>query len=256
MTRSIVASGPILRTDDAPLAVRADSFGPAAGPLAWRAVHGQVDGRLWQAGGRPSNGVPHGQGRRAGHGRGLAGIGFPGIIRVPGEGMRVYRPMIAWKDTATGRVPIADVRCMGLAPASVARRAARFEARIVELATAHDIGANLVKAVITEESCFDPAAVSRAGARGLMQLMPETAAWLKVADPDDPDANLRAGIRYLASLKRRFEDTELALAAYNAGPGNVARYGGVPPFAETRRYLERVGAHHRRYVAAAAFASR
>ena len=218
------------------------------GDLAWRAVHGGVNGRLWR-GGEPLDTDPA-------HGRGLAGIGFPGIVAAPAEGMRVYRPLVAWRDVDDARRPIARVRCMGLSPAAVARRAARYEARIVELAMAHGVSASLVKAVITEESCFDPDARSPVGAIGLMQLMPATAAWLGVGDPTDPDANLRGGIRYLAMLKARYGETRLALAAYNAGPGNVDRYDGVPPFAETRRYVVRVAAHHRRYVAATALAAR
>lgn len=228
--------------------VRPRTFPVDDGALAWRAVHGAVDGGLWH-GGEPAS-------DEASHGRGLAGIGFPAIARSPGEGMRVYRPLVAWHDAAEGRVPLAHVRCMGLSPAAVARRAARYERLIVELAMARGISASLVKAVITEESCFDPNAVSHAGAIGLMQLMPDTAKWLRITDPRVPEANLRAGIRYLAMLKERYGDTALALAAYNAGPGNVQRYGGVPPFAETRRYVERVQAHHRRYVAATALAAR
>ena len=219
-----------------------------AGELAWRAVHGGVDGTLWRAAGAAAE--------APGHGHGLAGVGFPSIASAHGRGRRVYRPMIAWHDAPGGRVPLARVRCMGLSPAAVARRAARYEPRIVALATEHGVSASLVKAVITEESCFDPEAVSHAGATGLMQLMPATARWLGVADPRDPAQNLAGGIRYLAMLRERYGDTALALAAYNAGPGNVARYGGIPPFRETRRYVTRVMAHHRRYVAATSLAAR
>ena len=229
-------------------AERVRAFAADVGDLAWQAVHGGVNGGLWR-GGEPLD-------TDAAHGPGLAGIGFPGIAAAPTEGMRVYRPLVDWGDVDDVRRPIARVRCMGLSPAAIARRAARYEARIVELAMAHGVSASLVKAVITEESCFDPDARSPVGAIGLMQLMPATAAWLGVEDPTDPDANLRGGIRYLARLRARYGDTRLALAAYNAGPGNVDRYDGVPPFAETRRYVVRVAAHHRRYVAATALAAR
>lgn len=98
----------------------------------------------------------------------------------------------------------------------------------------------LVRAVIQAESDWDPRAVSRKGAMGLMQLMPETAAVLAVEDPFDAAENVRAGTTYLARLLDRFGELTLALAAYNAGPTTVDRHGGVPPYAETREYVRRV----------------
>ena len=104
----------------------------------------------------------------------------------------------------------------------------------------------LVAAVARVESGFDPRATSRAGAAGLMQLMPATAAELGVTDPYDPVQNVRGGAAYLHRLLERFAgDVPLALAAYNAGPAAVERYGGVPPFPETRAYVERVMAAYR-----------
>lgn len=100
---------------------------------------------------------------------------------------------------------------------------------------------DLVHAVIRAESAYDPFAVSAKGAAGLMQLMPETQRDYRVEDPFDPEENIAAGSAYLKRLLGDFEESlELALAAYNAGPETVRRYGGVPPFPETRRYLERV----------------
>jgi soluble lytic murein transglycosylase-like protein len=104
----------------------------------------------------------------------------------------------------------------------------------------------LVLAVIEAESGHDPAAVSAKGAVGLMQVLPETAALLGFAEVADPATNLEAGCRYLASLLDRFGgDTELALAAYNAGPGAVRRWGTIPPYRETREFVARVAAAYR-----------
>jgi soluble lytic murein transglycosylase-like protein len=98
----------------------------------------------------------------------------------------------------------------------------------------------LLAAVARTESHFDPLARSSAGAAGVMQLMPATAQALGVENPYDPAENVRGGARYLRELLDRFGDVRRAVAAYNAGPGAVERYGGVPPYAETRRYVARV----------------
>jgi Rod binding domain-containing protein len=99
----------------------------------------------------------------------------------------------------------------------------------------------LVYAVIKHESAGDTTAISPKGAKGLMQLMDSTAADYGVSDPSDPVRNVEAGTRYLSDLVRRFDgDIRTALAAYNAGPGTVERHGGVPPYKETREYIERI----------------
>jgi len=105
----------------------------------------------------------------------------------------------------------------------------------------------LVKAVIAAESDFNPEAVSRAGAQGLMQLMPGTAASMGISDPLRPDENVRGGSRYLAEMIARYGDLSRALAAYNAGPAAVDRYGGIPPYRETRDYVRRVLTYYRDY---------
>jgi soluble lytic murein transglycosylase-like protein len=121
------------------------------------------------------------------------------------------------------------------------RRSAPYDALIEEHSTAHDVDAGLVRAVIQAESGFNPRARSHKGAMGLMQLMPATAATYGVLNPYDPTENIRAGVAYLKSLLVRYShNLELALAAYNAGPGAVEKYGTIPPYRETRDYVARV----------------
>lgn len=187
------------------------------------------------------------------------GVGFPNIRthkqakRSPFAPPGPWAPLVAWRDVqdnSNATQPIASVRCMGLSPQAVAKRADRYVDSIYALAEHYNVDPQLIKAVITEESCFNDQALSYVGAQGLMQLMPDTATWLKVADPLDPQQNLKGGVRYLASLQKEFENIELVLAAYNAGPGNVRRYAGIPPFAETQAYVQKVQANYRRYEAA------
>lgn len=117
----------------------------------------------------------------------------------------------------------------------------QIETYIDSAAKRYSVDAKLIKAIIQAESGFNPYAMSKAGAVGLMQLMPDTAAGYNIADLMDPQANIDAGVRHVADLLRQFNnDIELVLAAYNAGAGAVKRYGGVPPFSETRRYIDKV----------------
>ena len=116
-----------------------------------------------------------------------------------------------------------------------------IDAAIDQAASRHNVDPNLVRAVIKVESNFNPNAVSRKGAMGLMQLMPQTARQLKVANPFDPQQNVDAGVRHLKQLMESYGgDVRLTLAAYNAGQGAVARSAGVPHFAETRNYVKRI----------------
>ncbi|MBX2836416.1 MAG: lytic transglycosylase domain-containing protein [Gammaproteobacteria bacterium] len=189
----------------------------------------------------------------------MGGVSFPNLAVTKKLPVRRFIPMIAYHAnsvTTDGTPePIPAVRCMGLSPTAIARRAARYEDTIQRLSMKYGVSINLVKAVITKESCFDPKAESYAGAIGLMQLMPATAAWLEVADPTDPEQNLDGGIKYLASLYERFGRIDLTLAAYNAGPGNVHRHKGIPPFQETQGYVKSVLSHYRFYTQAARFKS-
>jgi len=116
-----------------------------------------------------------------------------------------------------------------------------YDAIIEREARAFDIDAALVSALIRAESNFEPRAVSRKGARGLMQLMPATARRLSVKKPFDPASNVKGGVRYLRELVDRFGSRpDLVLAAYNAGEGAVDAYGGVPPYRETVAYVDRI----------------
>jgi soluble lytic murein transglycosylase-like protein len=125
--------------------------------------------------------------------------------------------------------------------AASSRRAGEFEPLIAASAEQHDVRPDLVRAVIQAESAFNPLARSGKGAMGLMQLMPATAAELGVTDPYDPAQNIRGGVAYLKSLLVQYaHNEELALAAYNAGPSAVDKYDGVPPYRETRNYIERI----------------
>jgi hypothetical protein len=125
----------------------------------------------------------------------------------------------------------------------------RFTDIINAAANRFDLDPALVQAVIHAESAFNPAAVSPKGAQGLMQLMPATARELNVANALDARQNILGGANYLARMLQRFDgDTSLATAAYNAGPGTVGRYGGIPPYAETKAYVKRVSILRERYA--------
>lgn len=118
---------------------------------------------------------------------------------------------------------------------------------IQEAAAEYDVDPALIRAVMQAESAFHPYAVSRAGAEGLMQLMPALADDMGVGNAFDPRENIMGGVRYLKRLlDYHHGDLDLALASYKAGPGNVERYGGVPPFRETRNYVETIKALYKR----------
>ena len=122
-----------------------------------------------------------------------------------------------------------------------ARRQGPYRDTVAEAAARYAVPERLIWAVIRVESGFDPRAVSRKGARGLMQLMPETATTLGVRDPFDPRQNIHGGTRHLRAMMDRFgHDLPLAVAAYNAGERPVVQYGGIPPYPETRDYVAQV----------------
>lgn len=137
--------------------------------------------------------------------------------------------------------PVAHAVCSAVDTHEGKNRIKRYMPYIEEMALKYDVEPELIQAVIATESCYDHKAVSRVGAKGLMQLMPATAAELGVNDLFDPRDNIAGGVRYLRQMLDTFnQDKRLALAAYNAGPNAVKKYGGVPPYKETRRYVKKI----------------
>jgi soluble lytic murein transglycosylase-like protein len=146
------------------------------------------------------------------------------------------------KDPSARTFAVATTGSLRVTRPAFSRRAAAYDDLIEHHSAAQGVRPALVRAVIQAESAFNPNARSVKGAMGLMQLMPATAAEYGVANPYDPQDNIRAGVAYLRSLLRRYDEKEeLALAAYNAGPGAVEKYGNaVPPYRETINYVDRI----------------
>jgi len=146
--------------------------------------------------------------------------------------------------SAPAAAPISFAQTLATAQApsaSAGEGSTPFGAEIDAAAARYGIDPGLLRGLVRQESGFDPRAHSAAGAMGLTQLMPATAASLGVSDPYDPAQSLDGGARYLREMLDRFgNDPAKALAAYNAGPGAVARFGGVPPYAETQNYVRNI----------------
>jgi soluble lytic murein transglycosylase-like protein len=128
------------------------------------------------------------------------------------------------------------------------KKGTRFHPYIFQAAERYQIEPSLIMAIIMAESGYNPKAVSKKGAKGLMQLMPETAEALGVQDIFNPAENINGGVKYLKRLIKRYDgNIELALAAYNAGSSNVRRYKGIPPFKTTHFYIKKVIKYHQYY---------
>ncbi|MCS3807099.1 lytic transglycosylase domain-containing protein [Xanthomonas sp. 4461] len=208
-----------------PVAERATSIMPAAAPAAAvnprRVVSGQVYSYM-------KDGVRHYTSARP---RQVASI----------EGLRTIHYSFIETCYACGAKP-------GVNFGAIRLNTAAYQQEIASAAREFGVEEAIVRAIIHAESAYNPLALSRAGAQGLMQLMPGTARRFGVSDAYDASQNIRGGVQYLSWLLKRFNgDLTLAAAGYNAGEGAVDRYGGVPPYSETQRYVQRVGLLAGRY---------
>jgi len=154
-------------------------------------------------------------------------VPYPEPVSLPGGGEELSVPVAQGRPLATSVLPD---EVLATRP---------FASLISTVAAANNMDVRLVHAVIEQESNYEPRARSKKGAKGLMQLMPDTARQYGVRNSYDPKANLEAGVRYLKDLMSRL-DLPTALAAYNAGEGTVKRYGGLPPFPETQIYVRNI----------------
>jgi soluble lytic murein transglycosylase-like protein len=179
------------------------------------------------------------------------------LILLASTGVPASAQIFSWRD-AQGQLVVSDrprddggqmvtyavprsASVRSTTPADLTSRSAAFDDYIEVHAASQGVSPDLVRAVIQVESAFNPEAVSPKGAMGLMQLMPATARELDVDNPFHPEDNIRGGVAYLRQLLDRYDgNVELALAAYNAGPGSVAKYGTVPPYRETQDYVKKV----------------
>lgn len=173
--------------------------------------------------------------------REIAGSGGIGLAELLYKGLDRYYSVPDARQITSGSLDSEE---------PVFQRIQSFHDIIIKASRSYDVDPALVYAVISRESSGNPQLVSSAGAKGLMQLMDGTAQELGVTDSFDPEENILGGTRYLKQMLNRFDgDLRLALAAYNAGPGAVEKYGGIPPYRETVNYVDRVMESYAKYKA-------
>lgn len=149
--------------------------------------------------------------------------------------------------SSQSRKPSSRIACGHLSDTKIERKTLPYLPSIKKYASKYGVDENLIRAMIRQESCFNPKALSHAGAMGLMQLMPGTADYLKVKNAWNSEQNIEGGVKYISQQLKRFKgDKKLALAAYNAGPGKVVKYNGIPPYRETQGYVKKIMAEYER----------
>ncbi|MEA3471103.1 MAG: lytic transglycosylase domain-containing protein [Thermodesulfobacteriota bacterium] len=184
-------------------------------------------------------------------------IGVSLMVLIPSVYIRDLSPQTAVSEAEACKIAIqepSEEKPSDPAPEVVSQKPLVEKAKypynhiIKKAADRYEIDPALVKAIIMAESNYNPRAISKTGARGLMQLMPATAEALGVEDCFNPEHNIRGGVRYFRQLLNRFDgNIELALAAYNAGSRKVRKYNGIPPFKATQIYIEKVSAYYELY---------
>lgn len=166
----------------------------------------------------------------------------------PAETHNTYSPIYKPPIEPSVKIPTLRPSVKSKLPAYIVKAERRFSPIIFQAASRHQVDSSLIKAVIMAESRYNPLAISKMGAKGLMQLMPGTAKALGVEDAFDPEHNVNGGTKYLRQLLDQFEgDVKLALAAYNAGSKNVKNYKGIPPFKATRYFIKKVIGYYEYY---------
>jgi len=164
------------------------------------------------------------------------------VIVADFAGAAIYKYVDERGRISLTNIPVnANFRYYQAEPGEKKHQSVAVEDLIKHYAKMYSLDSNLVRAVVRAESNFDERAISLRGAVGLMQLHPQTIIDLAVVDPFDPSENIAGGTRYLRKMLNRFNgDVDLALAAYNSGPATVERYKGIPPYPETKEYIEKV----------------